>query len=185
MKIKNYKRFITELNYKKEWNTIQYNKNKTELQISGTPTTGLFWLWTNYELSEFKEWDRDLGTISAYKLVNMTKDLTNLCSITKEGFRLVLIGNYIPNKSEEELERDLKQEDVLNKRIYHQFNSDESPWGSLDILKSPQNDLSRWRVSSVEISEYQVNFGFESSSLAYLWRMEFGTPVFNYWLWSE
>lgn len=153
--------------------SVSRNDNNN-IQFEGAPPTkvsGFYWIYTNYSLDELEACTPSTAknAIDIARLAKLHRDLPNVCSIQKQGFRLVYNG--IAGQSL-----------GIRGRLGQHFNGGEGT-GALHIGRSSLKDLNRWRVSYATIcpkgtiapdvaSEYR-----HAKSVEHIWRLQHGWPL--------
>jgi hypothetical protein len=142
---------------------------------------GLYWIWANLtddDLSKSK-WISNSKHVNIADLIKKRKDLTHVCTIEHEGFRIVYngIGGY----------KSATRNFGLRERILQEFNATSKGTGTLTI-NSTELDISKFAISYFNFDDEanKKNFLFlnenepylnYASDLEKLWRLEFGHPI--------
>ncbi|MFP9114650.1 hypothetical protein ACLI1A_11965 [Flavobacterium sp. RHBU_3] len=143
---------------------------------------GLYWLWTKLDFSELGnclDTDGHKGEVPIRKLIEARKDLSFICNIRKDDFRIVYngIGGYKIRTSGY----------GLRGRILQELNAKNVRTGSLNLMNrgfKPED----WAVSffdfdapeNHEIIKELREEGFYTkyaADLEMLWRLEYGHPI--------
>lgn len=147
---------------------------------------GLYWLWTKLDYDELvnvcdKNDNKNEKTrkVPLSKLISQRKELSHICSIVKDDFKIVYngIGGYKTNS----------KGFGLRERILQEYNSKDNRTGSLD-LKKYNFSINDWAVSFFDFDDVSNKEDFEflkednayleyASDLEKIWRLEFGHPI--------
>jgi hypothetical protein len=165
---------------------IESNKNKKgllninrdvngKLSLEQRPTmksSGLYWIYTSYSLEDLcnSRKSSNNNAVNIPFLSKSRKDLRNVIKPTgKDMYWIVYngIGGCKPNST---------YTYDLGGRILQEFG-DHKTTGSLKILGTSLNDLSRWRYTYVEI-DYD-DYALNKNSLETGWRLEYGWPILS------
>ncbi|MEK5067159.1 hypothetical protein [Sporosarcina sp. FSL K6-1508] len=148
---------------------------KGNIQLENRPSkrsSGLYWLYTSYSIDELCKSIKSTqeGAVKVAQLANNRKSLRNV--IKKEsGEEFWVVYNGIGGCKETS-----KHSYDLGSRIVQEF-SNHKKTGSLKVMGTNLNDLTKWRYSYVELDgdDYQIN----SKSYETCWRLEFGWPILS------
>ncbi|MBG6289444.1 hypothetical protein N5C93_27530 [Pseudomonas nitroreducens] len=148
--------------------------DKGDLQFESVPSGqlgGYYWIYTDYSLDELEACTPSnlKGAIDIAQLTKLHRDLPNVCSIEKDGFRLVYNGivGHSPG---------------IRGRLGQHFNGGKGT-GALHISKSSLTDLNRWRVSYASVLSTGTNTPDDASDYSHaenverIWRLQHGWPL--------
>lgn len=147
---------------------------KGHIQFESPPPTkvsGFYWIYTDFSLDELEASipSKAKGAIDIARLTTLHRDLPNVCSIKKDGFRLVyngIAGQFLG----------------IRGRLGQHFNGGKGT-GALQIGKSSLNNLERWRISYSTIcfkGETAPDFASDyehAKSVERIWRLQHGWPL--------
>lgn len=140
-----------------------------------TGVNGLYWLYTSYSIEEIKSCtpSSQSKAINIPRLASLHEGLSSICKIKHADFSLVYngVGGVGPKGS-----------GGLRERVLQEFNGGQGT-GSLAILKSSLNDLSRWRISYAimcnpkQAPEVDACYIEHGTDFERIWRIEHGWPL--------
>lgn len=140
-----------------------------------TGVNGLYWLYTSYDIEAIKSCtpSSQNNSVNISKLATLHDGLSNVCSIQHKNFTLVYNGvGGVGSKGK----------GGLRERIQQEFNGGQGT-GSLGILKTSLNDLSKWHFSyaimcnAKQAPEIDACYTEHGTDFERIWRLEHGWPL--------
>lgn len=149
-----------------------------KLKISSnlkTKISGLYWIYTSYTINDIINCKYSLlnNSVNISFVANLHKELKYCCKETIDNN--LLVYNGIGGIGE-------KNGGGLRERILQEFNGGEGT-GSLAILKTNLNDIDKWYISYLSLSDLQntgnINLMYSEWSiyLEHIWRLQYGWPL--------
>lgn len=140
-----------------------------------TGVNGLYWIYTSYNIEDIKTCipSTQKKALNIPKLASLHEGLSNICKITHDDFTLIYNGVGGVGK---------KGKGGLRERVLQEFNGGKGT-GSLAILKTSLNDLSKWRISYVimcnskQAPEVDACYIEHATDFERIWRLEHGWPL--------
>ncbi|WP_421301480.1 GIY-YIG nuclease family protein [Aeromonas veronii] len=168
---------ITKLEEIRKKQLLEIHLVNEAVSISSSPptrTAGFYWIYTSYSMEELKQAKpgSNNSSIDISKLAKLHCGLKNIHNELQDDFSVVYNG--IASKST-----------GLKERLHQHINGYEGT-GSLSILKSSLDDLTKWRISYVIIDDngknsyddcIEINYDNDAHDLERMWRLHYGWPL--------
>jgi hypothetical protein len=148
-----------------------------DLDVGAFPPTrcnGFYWIYTSYTLEELVQCNPSYqqGAVQIPLVAAIHGRLAKTCRIEVDGFRVVYngIGGVGPKRS-----------GGLRERICGEFTGGQGT-GSLGVLRSSLNDLTKWRFSYVLWEELSLDTPLPYAKANAIplergWRLQYGWPL--------
>lgn len=154
-------------------------KGKSRLSLENRPPNqkcGLYWIYTSYTIDDLMNSTKS-SKLNAVDIPWLTKSRKNLNNVIKpspdEDFWVVYNGIGGGKRKKDGKK---KGNYDLGARILQEFR-DNQKTGSLKIMGTDLNDLTKWRYSFVEID--YIEYENHIKDLETGWRLEYGWPILS------
>lgn len=152
-----------------------YQDNNGHLKLEERPkkkSSGLYWILTSYTVEELcqAQASTQIGAVNIPLLSKKRKELNHVIKPTSAGEFWIVYNGIGGSHTESKWPYD------LGSRVIQEFSNHQKT-GSLKILGTNLNDLSKWRYTYVELDwdDYRINkLDYEMG-----WRLEYGWPILS------